>query len=81
MKTFQIICFLALMDHHGEGWHHASPHYLEEKKHLLEVSEEVAFAQLDQTNQQRVIHYCRIWRVTIPSVVLKYIEDFREYFE
>ena len=76
MNFFTIICFLALIDDHGEGWEKTHPSYIFEKAGYLESdpSEERAYAALDRRNQLRVKQYFESNDLKLPDVVRRYEE-------
>lgn len=75
MTPFSIVCFLALVDHHGEGWGHTHPSYLAEKFGFK--TDEDAYGVLDRINQERVLRYCEKWRMPLPHCVEEYEKSFK----
>lgn len=71
-KTFAMVCYLCLMAHHGDGWQNAHPHYIEEKRVILE-SGFSAFGFLDPVNQKCVLDYFLQWGLELPSEIEKFI--------
>lgn len=66
-QIYGIICYLALVDDHGEGWEeNADPSYLMENLPAMQEGE-YAFTRLDDSNQERVRKWCRRWDVSIPT--------------
>lgn len=65
-KTFAAICYLVLMDHHGDGFFNlAHPDYVREKLSLLDRGFE-AYHALDHINQGRVRRYLKEWKCEFP---------------
>lgn len=72
-KSFALLCFLVLADHHGQGYVECAPGMLEEKAHILNAGYE-AFAHLDYPNMTKVMQYLRAWNVMPPPEVANEFE-------
>lgn len=81
-KTFAMVCFMTLMDHHGAGYMEAHPSYIEEKRHMLDCGYD-AFGYLDIHNMRKVKRYFDLWRIELPEKIAKELrmqEDAEELF-
>lgn len=70
-EAFSALCYLVLLDHHGQGYSEAAPSYIEEKLHLLEMGYE-AYGKLDYQNQRKVITHLDLWRYELPQEIQDY---------
>jgi len=70
-EIFAKICFLCLMDHHGEGWKNAHPNYIDEKSSMLNAGFG-AFGYLDGNNQEKVYEYFEKWNLEFPNLNEQY---------
>ena len=68
-KQFSAICFLVLMNHHGEGIEAAHLNYIEEKLVLL-TSGYDAWGYLDSNNKAKVIRLIKKWGYDIPDEIM-----------
>ena len=69
-ETFAMMCFIVLMNHHGNGYIEAHPIYLEEKQHMI-GSGYNAFAMLDIHNKRTVIKWLEKWNIEVPEIIQK----------
>ena len=69
-KQFAIICFMVMMDHHGEGYIQAHPDYALEKIAILNLGYADAFVWLDQENQQEVLAFLEHWKFKVPETII-----------
>jgi hypothetical protein len=65
---FATICYLVLMDHHGDGFIEAHPAYIGEKHRMMQEGWS-AFGRLDIENMRRVMDWCRAWKCDLPEIV------------
>lgn len=79
-EQFAGLCYLVLMDHHGGGYRHAHPSYIEEKLHLLQRGYS-AYAALDRYNQLHVLRYLDEWKLRIPEPIMDYERHLVLYLE
>lgn len=71
-KAFAALCYLVLMDHHGEGYDEAHPVYIEDQTVLLERGY-AAFASLDAFNQGKVLGHIIKWSYEVPDDIKTYV--------
>jgi len=69
-KQFSAICFLILMNHHGEGVMKAHPTYVEEKLAMLNAGFD-AYGYLDSENQNEVKKFLMKWSYELPEILNK----------
>ena len=77
-KTFATICYLVLMNHHGQGIYEAHPHYVEEKLLMLNAGYD-AYIYLDRSNQISVKNYLEQWKYELPEPIVKYENELRKF--
>jgi hypothetical protein len=70
-KAFAAICYLVLMDHHGNGYVEAHPTYVEEKLRMIDAGYG-AYSFLDRPNQVKVRNYLSLWKYSLPEPIVKY---------
>ena len=70
-KQFSAICYLVLMNHHGEGMINAHPSYIEEKLSMLNAGWD-AYGYLDRLNQNEVKKHLTKWGYELPEIIKKY---------
>lgn len=67
-KTFSAICYLILMNHHGQGIQEAHPSYIEEKLSMLNAGLD-AYGYLDSLNQAEVEKHLTKWGYEFPDII------------
>lgn len=72
-ETFSAVCYLVLMNHHGEGYTSAHPSYVKEKLGILSMGYN-AYAFLDRQNQLLVLDYLNYWKIEWPKKIREYEE-------
>jgi len=65
-EQFSAICFLTLMEHHGEGVIEAHPNYIGEKLPMLKMDYGDAYGMLDSSNQAKVREHVKKWGYVMP---------------
>lgn len=70
-QQFAAICYLVLMDHHGDGYGEAHPAYAGEKARIVGMGYDAA-GPLDSENQAKVVQHLRRWGYELPEEVLEY---------
>ena len=70
-EAFSALCYLVLMDHHGDGFVEAHPSYMEEKRSLLDNGYE-AYGALDRLNQLEVKQHILRWGYSLPEKIADY---------
>lgn len=73
-EAFAMLCYLTLMDHHGDSYFMAHPDYIEGKRYLLSEGYD-AYAALDRVNQEKVLGYLIDWHQPIPKPIEAYEEE------
>lgn len=76
-KTFAMVCYLVLMNHHGQGILEAHPSYVEEKISILNSGYD-AYGYLDRSNQITVKNYLEQWKHELPDKISEYEKEFAE---
>ncbi len=74
-KQFAAVCFLILMNHHGDGIEEAHPSYIEEKLPMLNSGYE-AYGYLDHHNRMAVLIYLKKWHYDLPEQIKLYEQDY-----
>ena len=65
-RQFAAICFLVLMDHHGDSYKEAHPNYIDEKLTLLDMGY-AAYGMLDMYNKLKVAEHLESWGISYQS--------------
>ncbi len=76
-KQFSALCYLILMEHHGQRIFQAAPQYIEEKLSMLKTGYN-AYGYLDRPNQLKVLAYLDKWQYAYPEIIKKeedYLKD------
>lgn len=76
-EQFAAICYLVIMDHHGDGYSRAHPDYIESKLSILDRGYD-AYCALDRENQRRVMHHIELWGYELPEEIKNYERERRE---
>lgn len=63
------ICFIVLIDHHGDGYNEAHPNYILEKLRMIQMNPQDAYGMLDQENQLRVRRLLVRWGFELPEEI------------
>lgn len=63
-EAFAAICYLVIMDHHGKGYGHAHPDYIQEKLGMLREGY-MAIGRLDGENKAKVMAHLEKWGYTL----------------
>jgi len=70
-KQFSAICFLVLMNHHGNGIFEVHPTYIQEKLSILNSGWD-AYSYLDRENQNQVKNFLKRWNYKLPERIKDY---------
>lgn len=73
---FAMVCFLVLMQNNN-GIISKHPDYISEKLFMLKEGA-YAYGMLDRGGQQKVLEWCRQWRLDLPEWVEEYLHQERE---
>ena len=79
-KTFAALCFLILMNHHGQGCKEAHPNYIREKISMLDMGLN-AFALLDSPNKKSVGEHLRKYGYEIPEIIANNLRVEEQFYE
>lgn len=64
MTTYNLICLMAVLDDHREGFENAHPDYVAEKfSYFGNAEPQEAYSMLDHRNQSRVDMWCANWNL------------------
>lgn len=74
-RQFAVMCYLVLMNHHGEGIFEAHPDFALEKVKILDLEPYSAWSMLDESNKISLIDYLRMWGFALPRSVIQKISD------
>ena len=76
-EEFSAVCYLVIMNHHGNGFINAHPSYIREKLSMLSAGYD-AYGYLDRDNQLEVIEYLKKWKCDIPTPIQTYEDEFKK---
>ena len=81
-ESFAALCFVCIINHHGNGWLQlAHPDYVEEKRIAMLNAGFDAYAFLDRENQLAIIGYFKYWKLELPDSVKSYEKELRKLVE
>lgn len=74
-RPFATLCYLVLMDHHGDGVAEAHPNYASEKLPMIDAGYD-AYVYLDRPNQETVKRLLTKWGYEEPKPVKEFEKAF-----